>query len=101
MSKIFVPQPMFNKREIFKTHTALLSNLNSKVLLIGDSLIANLCFFPDTWKDHFSRYDALNLGVAGDKVENVRWRVQNIEFPETTSHILISCWTNNIEVTHP
>ena len=101
MSKIFIPQPRFNKREIFKKHTTLLNNSNPKILIIGDSIVANLCFFPETWNHFFARYNTSNLGVAGDKVEHVRWRIQNSTFPESVTNILICVGTNNIEVDTP
>ena len=97
MTKTLVPLPRFNKRDIFKEHNDLLKVSNSKLLLIGDSLVANLYFFPDIWNEYFSYHDTINLGVGGDKTQNVLWRIENMVSPKNVSHVFLLCGSNNLD----
>ena len=45
--------------------------------------------------------DALNLGIGGDRVENVLRRGQYISLPPTTSFVIIHCDTNNVDQNRP
>lgn len=51
------------------------------------------------WRNYFD--DALNLGIGGDRVENVLWRGQYISLPHTTSFVIIHCDTNNVDQNRP
>ena len=85
--------------EKFKEHNFLLQHSSAKILLIGDSLISNLTRYPDIWKSYFSKYNTLNFGIPGDKIQNILWRINNLNFPKNCSikYIFILGGTNNID----
>ena len=76
------PQPRYSKMNDFRKQNFLAQQNEAKILLIGDSLIANLLLFPNIWKDYFSNYKVLNFGVSGDKTQNCLWRTENLNFPK-------------------
>lgn len=53
------------------------------VVLLGDSIVQgfgggwNGPDFNPAWKRLFANYSALNLGISGDKVENILWRLDH------------------------
>jgi lysophospholipase L1-like esterase len=53
------------------------------VVLLGDSIVQgfgggwNGPDFNPAWKRLFANYSALNLGISGDKVENILWRIDH------------------------
>ena len=64
----------------FRKHNLLLNKSKAKLLIIGDSLVSNLSRYPEIWRKYFSNHGALNFGIAGDKAQNVLWRVNNLHF---------------------
>lgn len=42
-----------------------------------------------------------DLGVVGDRVENVLWRARNISLPRTTSFMITHRGTNNLNPNQP
>ena len=50
------------------------------MLIVGDSLVSNLSRYPKMWRKYFSNDGALNFGIAGDKAQNLLWRVNNLHF---------------------
>ena len=42
--------------------------------MLRDSIIAGLVGYPIVCKNYFVSLNAMNLGVGGDRVENVLWR---------------------------
>ena len=49
-------------------------------IVIGDSIVAGLTRYNNVWKNLFGR-GFINLGIHGDCVEHVLWRVKDIAFP--------------------
>ena len=53
------------------------------VLLVGDSITQQWGSLLErkplnaAWQKHFSRYQTVNLGMAGDKTQNVLWRIDH------------------------
>lgn len=53
------------------------------ILLVGDSLTQQWGSVLEgrplnaAWQRHFSRYQTINLGIAGDKTQNVLWRLHH------------------------
>jgi lysophospholipase L1-like esterase len=48
------------------------------VVFLGDSLTAHWrTKYPTHFAQEFGKYNAVNFGIAGDKTQNVLWRVQN------------------------
>ena len=87
----------------FQKHNLLLNKSKAKLLIIGDSLVSNLSHYPDIWRKYFSNYGALNFGIAGDKAQNVLWRVNNLHFSSNLhlKYMFILCGTNNIDHNPP
>ena len=50
------------------------------MLLVGDSLVSNLSHYPEIWRKYSMNHGALNFGIAGDKAQNLLWRVNNFHF---------------------
>ena len=71
--------------EKFKQDNFLLQESPVKVILIGDSLISNLSRYPDVWKNYFSIHNMLNFGIQGDKIKNILWRLNNLNFSKNCS----------------
>jgi len=44
------------------------------VLLVGDSITIQ---WGESWKQHFHELKALNIGIGGDKTQNVLWRLDH------------------------
>jgi beta-glucosidase len=44
------------------------------VLLVGDSITIQ---WGDSWKKHFPDLKAVNIGIGGDKTQNVLWRLDH------------------------
>ena len=44
------------------------------VLLVGDSLTIQ---WGESWKQHFPKLKAVNIGIGGDKTQNVLWRLDH------------------------
>jgi len=42
---------------------------------VGDSITAR--WGGDSWKKHWGSYRAVNMGIGGDRTQNVLWRLQN------------------------
>ena len=67
----------------------------AEVILLGDSLVANLCRYPDVWSRHF-KSNVVNCGIGGDSTRNVLWRVERMYLPATVSVGIIHCGINDI-----
>ena len=71
-----------------ETHAKLVAHVQANrgpidVLLIGDSITQQWGSVLErkplnaAWQKHFSRYQTVNLGIAGDKTQNVLWRLDH------------------------
>ena len=87
----------------FKQHNCLLQESPAKVILIGDSLISNLNRYPDVWKNYFSIHNTLNFGIQGVKIQNILWRLNNLNFSKNCSikYVFILGGTNNVDHNSP
>jgi platelet-activating factor acetylhydrolase IB subunit beta/gamma len=53
------------------------------VLLVGDSITQqwgsplDKGVLNDAWNKHFSNYKTINIGIGGDKIQNVLWRIDH------------------------
>jgi len=54
------------------------------------------------WAKHYARFDALNLGISGDRTEHVLWRLQNGEWPAALKPkvAVVMIGTNNTAAGH-
>lgn len=61
------------------THARLVEQVKANagpydVLLVGDSITIQ---WGDNWKKHFPNLKAINIGIGGDKTQNVLWRLDH------------------------
>ena len=87
----------------FQKHNLLLNNSKAKILIAGDTLVSNLSHYLEIWRKYFINHGELNFGIAGDKSQNVLWRVNNLYFSSNLNlrYVLILCGTNNIDRNSP
>ena len=65
--------------------------------MIGYSIVAGLRCYPTLWRNFFLRYKTINLGIGGDRVENVLWSINDVVLPKSVRSVVIHCGTNNID----
>ena len=75
----------------------LLRKSYASVVLIADSIVAGLKRFPTVWRNFILRYKTVNLGIGGDRIENILWRINDIVLPKSIRSVVIHCGTNNID----
>ena len=83
ISSSAVPIPRNGKlgwHEKFKQHNFLLQESPVEIILIGDSLISNVNRYPNVWKNYFSIHIMLNFGIHSDKIQNILWQLNNLNF---------------------
>ena len=93
-----LPVPCFHKlgwQEIHTFHKKLLKNSAAPTIIIADSIATGSRRYHHIWKNYLK--DALNLGISGDGVENVLWRVRDISLQHATLFLIIPCVTNNVD----
>ena len=73
----------------FQKHNLLLNNSKANMLIVSASLVSDLSYYPQTWRKYFLYHKTLNFGIAGDKVQNVLCRVNNLYF---TSNLNLKCF---------
>lgn len=60
------------------------------IVFVGDSITQN---WEDAglsvWEQYYAKRQALNLGIASDKTQNVLWRVQQTEFGEQQPKLIV------------
>ena len=77
---------------------ALKNEVDIQVVFLGDSLTRRWEDHIDLWNRYFSEYGAANLGVGGDCLENIKWRISNGEIDEIDPKvIIILAGTNNLD----
>ena len=65
-------------------------------IIIGDSIVANFSkHYPDLWDNDFPY--TVNLGIGGDRIQHVWWRILNGGIPAYVPNILIHVGTNNLQ----
>jgi lysophospholipase L1-like esterase len=69
-----------------------------RLVFLGDSLTRRWEDNIDLWHKYFSEYAAVNLGVGGDCLENIKWRVLNGELDDMAPKVMvILAGTNNLD----
>ena len=66
------------------------------MILIGESIVAGLSRYPTFWKKYLQPLNSINLGISGDRIENVLWRSTNLAIPSSVSKVVVICSTNNL-----
>ena len=54
----------------------------------------------DVW-DRYFRKHTINLGIGGDKVEDVIWHIRNSGANKEVRYVVLICGTNNIDKNVP
>jgi beta-glucosidase len=72
------------------------------IAFIGDSITARWGNGED-WTKHWGSYRAVNMGIGGDRTQNVLWRLQNGQLDGYKSRVFVvmigtnNCWGKNVE----
>ena len=62
-----------------------------------DSTIINgLERFSDDWNKLFVPLSDINLGIGGDRTENLLWHMEDMDLPPTVGYLFIHYGTNNL-----
>ena len=91
----------FNWVEYHRNHCFKIKDSKPNTLLLGDSIVAGLSRYPNVWNEYFAQINALNLGIGGDRVENVLWKAINLPLPSSVKNVVILCGTNNVSIDTP
>ena len=85
------PSGRDNKNGWYNIHQKHINlSLNSKMILvlIGDSIVAGLSHYTNTWQTFFKTFHALNYGIGGDHMQYVLWHADSSKFFEICSYTL-------------
>ena len=74
----------------------LLRKSYASVVVIVHSIVAGLRRYPTVWRNFILRYKTINLGIGGDRIENVLRRINNVVLPKSIRSVVIHCGTKNI-----
>ena len=94
----------FNKSRWIECHRnryLTIKVTNPNTLLLGDSIIVGVVRCQTVWKKHFASLNTMNLGIGGDRVENVLWRTISSQIQSSVQNIVVQCGTNNISTDFP
>ena len=94
-------QPSVLRGQLFMAETKKISISEAKIALCGASIINGLERYPDIWNNFFAPLSAINLGIGGDKVQHILWRMEDMVLPPTVEYLFIHCGTNNLECSSP
>jgi len=86
-------------------HQTILSRLekNPELILIGNSIFHSLDHETrqEVWGKYLDKYQAVNMGISGDRTENAIWRLQNGSLENIHPKVaLILIGTNNTDGNH-
>ena len=87
--------------DIHQKHVNLLLNSKTRLVLIGDSIVAGLSRYANIWRTFFKIFDTLNYGIGGDHTQHVLWHAENVTLPNSLKYVVIHCGTNNIDRDQP
>ena len=65
-------------------------------MIIADSIAKGLRRYINVWNLYFEKH-TVNHGIGEDKVENVVWRIGNVNENEELRYVVLICGTNNID----
>ena len=89
-----------NWLKIHQNHCFQVKQENINSIIIRDSIVAGLTRYTNVWNNLFgNRF--INLGISGDRVENVLWRARDIPILPSLKNVVILCGTNNINKDSP
>lgn len=106
-----VPRLEIDSYDWYKRHALIchtLTRTQPEILLLGDSITHFWGPHKDgtpqrglsAWQSTFQNYSVVNAGFGWDRIQNLRWRLQNGESPTTPPKlIIIHIGTNNVSHT--
>ena len=53
------------------------------------------------WQWYFTPLKLVNLGIGGDRAENVLWGARNLLIPPQLKNVIVLCGTNNLFTDSP
>ncbi len=72
------------------------------LLFLGDSITDRWSRSPEIWNANFSKWNAANFGVGGDRTQNVLWRITNGELDGISPKVVVlMIGTNNTHTDSP
>ena len=100
-TKACTPTKRFYKigwNDTFKNQQNIMNQLRPNNLIIGDSIVNGL------WYQQISSsflHQTSNLGIGGDRVEHVLWRMENLDIPTSVENVILQCGTNSLGKNSP
>jgi platelet-activating factor acetylhydrolase IB subunit beta/gamma len=98
-SMVFKPVMREDEHHVEK-HAKILAGIKGAkidVVFLGDSITRRWEDNPDLWEKYFARFNAFNMGVGADAIENVKWRALNGEIDGINPKLLVLLiGTNNL-----
>jgi lysophospholipase L1-like esterase len=86
--------------ERYRTLTTELVGANPRVVILGDSLTQR--WDPEVWDRAMAPRGAVNLGINGDRVEHLAWRIRKGNLPASPPALyVVLIGTNNVGRGHP
>ncbi len=83
-----------------KAQREMMAAANPQLVLIGDSITAR--WPAEMLQKYFGQYSPANLGIGGDRIQNVLWRVQNGALEQTRPRVIVLLvGTNNLNSNNP
>lgn len=77
----------------------------SEILFIGDSITNNWASSSrgkPVWDKHYAKMNVVNMGISGDKTENILWRLQNGSLDQVNPKVaVVLAGINNIHRDRP
>ncbi|WP_273277757.1 GDSL-type esterase/lipase family protein [Maribacter polysiphoniae] len=86
-------------------HQTILNRLNpnSEMILVGNSIFHTLDNEDreGVWQKHLDTYNTINMGISGDRTENVIWRLENGSLENINPKVaVVLIGTNNTDGNH-
>ena len=92
-------QPQAGFLKSHESFVALAKKGEAQVVFLGDSITAGWNGQKALFDKEYSQYKAVNFGIGGDRVQHVRWRVENGEFEGIKPKVVVlMIGTNNAGV---
>ena len=87
------PKPSYSRT--LKSHNKYLLKLKPDLVFLGDSITSG--WDRDIMKERFGKYKAMQIGIGGDWIQNVLWRVQNSTLDKVKPKLIVlMIGTNNL-----
>jgi len=102
-----VPSEKVGKNSKFvQRHKEILEDIkkhpDTEVIFMGDSITARWVTAPDIWNGAFGKWKPINMGVGGDKTQNVLWRIEHGELEGISPKVaVLMIGTNNTHADQP